>query len=90
MLNTADGCIPVVDAIQCPKTKECQNDQCFWRQRDIHGLNPFPIYKDESGKYPFIEKNNAVCEKFGRPYFPELTVSVGTNCLYLCCPDFRK
>lgn len=88
MINSVEGQPQIIDTIQCPKTKECKNDQCFWRQRDVHKLSPF-YFNDKNG-INSMDYNKKITEEFGKPYFPEMFVEVGTNCIYLFCPDFRK
>lgn len=75
---------------QCDLTKVCQNNKCFWKQRDCHGLSAFPVYFDEDGNMPAMIKNQQISEEFGDSYFPELTVTVGTNCMYINCKDFKN
>jgi hypothetical protein len=72
---------------QCPLTSECQNNKCFWKQRDCFGLQPFPVYQDEDGNWPAMEKNVAIQEEFGDSYFPEHIISVGTNDMIITCKD---
>lgn len=74
---------------QCPKTQECQNLQCFWKQRDCMGLEPFPVWFDENGNCSSIESNARIQEKFGDSYFPKHYVSTGTNCMHVICEDFE-
>ena len=69
--------------LQCPDTKGCRNERCFWWQRDNAGLNPFPAAEIYAGTY----QGGEIAAKHGEPYFPELRVSVGTNCLNVSCPD---
>ncbi len=76
--------------IQCSRTKNCQNDKCFWKQRDCYGLEPFPCYSDEDGEMPGMKKNEEVTEKYGESYFPEMSITVGTNCLYVICDDYQE
>lgn len=68
--------------IQCQNTKVCNNNKCFWRQRDVFGLSPF---FDLDPKH--IKKQEEIRNKYGESYFPEWKVSVGTNCIYVTCKD---
>ena len=74
---------------QCDKTNECCNTKCFWKLRDCMGLEPFPMYV-VNGEYPALESNKKIDEEFGPVYFPEHTVTVGTNCMYITCKDFKE
>ncbi len=71
---------------QCPVSKTCANNQCFWKQRDCFGrevwVNLLTFEKDK-------ESDSKIVETYGEPYFPEWQVSTGTNCMYLSCKDFK-
>lgn len=73
--------LPVINHVQCHLTKLCQNDKCFWRQRDVYGRNPWYHYQNPN-------QNDHIDSKFGSPYFPELKVQTGTNCITVFCEDF--
>lgn len=83
-----NNCRPVV-IYQCNKTEICQNLRCFWKQRDCFGLEPFPCYYDKDGNMPGEIKNAEIAAKYGESYFPEHTVSVGTNSMYITCKDVK-
>lgn len=73
---------------QCKLTQICQNDRCFWKQRDCYGLNPFPVWKSPEGNFPLVEENEKIVEKYGEPYYPKFKVTVGTNTMYIICEDY--
>lgn len=73
---------------QCPITSQCNNDRCFWRQRDIHGLVAFPVWIDENGNCPLIKKNEEIREQYGDSIFPEFKISVSTNCMNIKCLEY--
>ena len=68
---------------QCLETRKCQNNQCFFRQRDVYGLCPW----DTSG-FPEATKKQAeimkmLKDEYGETIFPSLKGgSIGTNCIY--------
>ena len=76
-------------SFQCPAANKCCNLKCFWAQRNQLGLEPFPMWFDKEGGCPGMEKNEAISKEFGESYFPEWEISVGTNCMYANCKDFK-
>jgi hypothetical protein len=74
----------IIAIIQCPFTKQCQNNQCFWRQRDVFGRTPWAIaYMHDK------ENQDKITQEHGEPYFPDLKISTLTNCLGISCPDYQ-
>ena len=74
-------------SFHCSATHICQNDKCFWKQRDCYGLCPWVVF-DETGEHEASQRN--IIDKYGEAYFPEWEVCVGTNCLYCSCKDFKN
>lgn len=70
---------------QCPWTKQCNNDRCFWKQRSTHGRCPWTLFDDPEQE----QKHKDIEQAYGKPYFPEWKVQVGTNVLTAYCPDFK-
>lgn len=70
---------------QCEKTKECKNDQCFFRQRDIFGRHPFLHLNDDA----LAQANIAIEKEHGQAIFPSLHAEVGTNVIIVLCKDFK-
>jgi hypothetical protein len=70
-------------SFQCPITHICENDQCFWRQRDVHGLSPFYNHNDPKGL-----ENKKITDKHGESIFPKIYSSTGTNTITTYCEDF--
>ena len=69
----------------CPFTADCENDRCFWKQRDCHGRCPWAVFDN-----PEHDKEQAaITEKYGDPYFPEWKIFPGTNCLMTYCVDTK-
>ena len=72
---------------QCDSTKTCVNIRCFWKLRDTYG---YPVFW-----YPKCKED---CDRILGTLklqqkginFPEIFVTVGTNCLYINCPDFME
>lgn len=87
-MKTTDG--KQVDFYQCKWTNECQNNKCFWKQRDCYGLEPFPCYIDSNGEYPAMEKNKKILEIYGPTYFPKFNIIAGTNAMYIKCEDYSE
>lgn len=87
-----NGSSPVTQAFQCSLTTECANDSCFFRQRDVHGLNPWWINPETSDADALaaIERQREVLEVYGPWQAPSLRVSMGTNVLYAICDDFEE
>lgn len=69
---------------QCPITDICQNNQCFWKQRDCYGLSPF-YYVDEDGGS--VSRNADITVQYGEPYFPKTEGKTGTNVISVWCDD---
>lgn len=63
---------------QCPLTDLCENKDCFWKQRDCYGRNPWYDHKNPNKNY----------EKFGEMKFPTIRGYPGTNEIGLWCEDF--
>jgi hypothetical protein len=78
----------ILDEYQCSKTSECGNNVCFWKQRDVYGLEPFPMYFDENGDTPAMENNERIKETYGPSYFPEMGIHLATNCMTIVCKDY--
>lgn len=68
---------------QCEKTKECKNNRCYFRQRDVFGRNPFPYTGDDDA----IQK---IEEEHGSVIFPSLEAKIGTNEIVIICRSFKK
>ena len=81
----------VIFHFQCPLTDVCENNQCFWKQRDCYGLSAWYYdYIDESGIHKSSLKDNTkVAQKYGKSKFPKLEVSTGTNCINVWCASFE-
>ena len=63
---------------QCPWTKQCINNRCFWRKRDRHEAS--------------VWCNPATGEGGWNPettFFPEWKIQTGTNCLQVYCPEYK-
>lgn len=69
----------IVACFQCPQTAVCKNDECFWRQRDVHGVPAFPVGLDLPPD-AFDHLPEAKC--------PEMIITVGTNVLYIICKEY--
>jgi hypothetical protein len=74
----------ILATIQCPVTDQCENDKCFWRQRDVFGRTPWYI-----AYIADRENQDKITQEHGEPYFPKLEVHTGTNYLGICCPDYK-
>jgi uncharacterized protein YjhX (UPF0386 family) len=75
---------------QCPLTDICENNQCFWKQRDCYGRSAFLYFDEDYTMKSFIQKNEEIISKYGEPYFPTMKGSTGTNTIGLYCEDFMK
>ena len=58
----------------CPDTQVCQQNQCYFRMRDVHGLIPF-----------WPGDNSAVVAKYGSPRVPDLRIGLCTNAAGISC-----
>lgn len=70
---------------QCQKTVECNNNNCFFRQRDIFGR---PIWWHQVVSEEGMKKLKELNDKYGGATFPRFKVEIGTNCLEVFCYDF--
>lgn len=69
------------NAFNCQITAECQNNQCFYRQRDHLGL---PVWHTAD---PDGVKTKKVIEQYGDTIFPNIIVTHVTNCMAIHCMD---
>lgn len=81
--------MPTIQTTDCNMTHICGNNKCYWKQRDCFGLQPFAMYYDGNGNMPGVISNDKVIAKYGQPFFPKLSCSVGINCLHIVCSDFQ-
>ena len=70
---------------QCPFTADCENDQCFWKQRDCYGLCPWAVF--DNGEY--AKELEQIVATYGRAYFPEWAIQPATNCIMMYCKDTK-
>ena len=84
---------PVSTVSKCDRVKECNNNQCFFRRRDIFGISPWAMaYKSFNPQLEnddMDKKSLETTEKYGKEIFPTLDASIGTNCIYVTCRDFK-
>jgi len=63
----------------CDKFKECYNNQCFFKQRDSFGFQPFGFLGNQ---------NQEITKKYGPWIVPKITADMGTNVIYVICDSF--
>ena len=68
---------------QCPKTKQCKNDECFFRQRDVYGRGAF--YDEICGSKEAEMKEVKIDTEHGKAIFPKMRAEVGTNEICVIC-----
>lgn len=73
-------------SFNCPFTKDCENDSCFWKQRDCYGRCPWATAMMDP---EYVKLENNIVKEHGQPYFPEWRVFTGTNCLIMYCIDTK-
>jgi hypothetical protein len=73
---------------KCYFVEECQNDKCFFRQRDVHGLCIWTVAY-ENGSPEFKKQQNEIPKKLGVWKYPKLVLTDGTNCMYIKCKSFK-
>jgi len=73
----------VLDYFQCPKSKECANDQCFFRKRDVLGMNVWASAYWNMSK----EKQKEQDKLWADMVWPDLKITPGTNCFNIYCKD---
>ena len=71
---------------QCPFTKDCANNRCFWKQRDCYGRCPWATALLDP---EYAKLAQEITDKYGEPYFPEWVIQTGTNCLMMYCKDTK-
>jgi hypothetical protein len=79
----------MIEVYQCSKTKECANNQCFWRQRDIFGRSPW-LHSEGQEKIQHDLLVEHLDASYGPVIFPKLEIGTGTNCIHIFCPDFKE
>jgi len=68
----------------CPFTQDCENERCFWKQRDCYGRSPWATaWQDPE----YVKKMEEVTREHGEPYFPTWSIQTGTNCIMVYCKD---
>jgi len=73
----------VLDAFQCPRSKDCSNDKCFFRKRDVLGMNVWA-----AAYWAMDEAEQKIQnELWDDVLWPEIKIKPGTNCYNIYCED---
>jgi hypothetical protein len=60
-----------LQTFQCPHTRDCGNDQCFWRQRDAFGYQAVTSAFMTTQQLEMVQaKRDAIKDAYGDPYVP--------------------
>jgi len=71
---------------QCPYTKECTSNQCFFKRRDCCGYQPWATaYKNQD----VVDNEKRMTDRYGKVVFPEFDMGVGTNCIRIVCKSAK-
>lgn len=79
----------IIGYSQCGKVDKCQNNQCFFRRRDVFCVNPWHI-PDEKLQKENMDKHHELDAKYGEQIFPRVSASIGTNVIYVNCEDYKS
>jgi len=69
----------------CNDIHSCQNNKCYWRQRDVFGMNPWWVADPND---PANILNQEIRDQCGECYFPKIQSCVCTNDMIFYCEDF--
>ena len=78
------GMFDILSSCHC--VEKCGNNQCFFRQRDHFGLSPWAVARAMPDQKQIAE---SLLEKYGETIFPKLEASIGTNCVYVRCLNYK-
>lgn len=73
-------------SVHCPYTGECNNHQCFFKQRDYYGLSSF-LSNDPEEQNKQDELREQLIKTYGESFWPNVRLVPSTNCMHLICKD---
>ncbi len=82
-MSTKKAGYRVIEAFNCPRTKDCANDKCFFRKRDIFGMSVWAI-----AYYGMTDEEKKIQDElWSDVLWPRLEMRIGTNCYNITCLD---